>query len=392
LQDAVKGKSSTKKRKVDWNNFGLESSSGTFKELTKVTSALRPFKKHYFLVKQNCEYNLDWKKILTDQESYHVFCSNFIGRKEEKVTDFLVLYLLENILKNKHILKHPILVVIPEISYLCPYRAIGHKEFLSESIKSNLKTMRSEGRGMSSLSDSQVWNDVEEDLRGSSTIQLFGQLGDPKDVENLCKALGYGKNIKEQLSKPEIDRTYLIRGVKGTSPEDGGYFFFYPKAMHCEPHYNFEEMYREHNRKNPEEYPMKSYKEMHNKMQQMFKDEETKLKDRIKRREKELEELEKKKEMEKEAKKTETENVEVKKEKVKQIQDKSKETLMKLCYERFNDETLDKKERTFRKIADKLGIKSHKTVKKYIEEYPKIIEQENSKSYEDKFVEESTID
>jgi len=385
VQNSIKGKGSAKKKKPDWKNFGLESGVATMKELTKVSSALRPFKRHYFLAKQNCKYNLDWKNILTDQKNYHVFVSNFIGRKEEKVTDFLVLYLLESILKNKQYLKHPILVVIPEISYLCPYRPYGHKEFLANSIKRNLKTMRSEGRGMSSLSDSQVFGDVDEDLRGSFTAQLFGELGDIKDVENLCKALGYGKTIKEQLSQAEIPRTYLIRGVEEGSVEDGGYLFFYPKAMHCEPHYNFEEMYRKHNRENPKEYPMKSFKMMSEDMKKMFKEEENRIKEKVKRKQKQEEDEEKRKKAEKETKKLGTDDVQ--KEKVKNTEEKNKELLWKLCHEMRNDESIDLRERSYRKIGIKFGV-DKKTAQSYIEKWDKELKKEEGKDFEEGFIED----
>lgn len=386
IQDSIKGKGSGKRKKADWKNFGLESSSGTFKELIKVTSALRPFKKHYFLAKENCPYNLDWKSILADQKNYHVFVSNYIGRQDEKVTDFLVLYLLESILRNKSMIKHPILIVVPELPRLAPYRPEGHKIFLANSMKSNFKTIRSEGRGISVIGDGQVWNDLEEDLRGSFGVQLFGELGDMKDVENLCKASGYKGNVKEKLNKADPPRSYLIRGIEEGSPDDGGYYFFYSTAMHKEESYNFEEMYRKHNRENPEKYPMMSCKEIHDYMNKMFKDEENKLREKVKRREKELEELEKQKELEKEAKSSESEKVEVNKEKVQEIVDKSKEKIMQLCYEMFMDESINKRERSFRKIGLKFGV-DKKTAQKYIKKCSEKIKQDESKSYEERFTE-----
>lgn len=387
VQDSVKGKSKKGSRKADWKNFGLEATSGTMKELMKVSNILRPFKKHFFLSKQNCEYNLDWKSILTDQKNYHVFVSNFIGRFEEKVTDFVVLYLLESILKNKQYLKCPILMVFPEIDKLCEFHPEGHKIFLSESIKKNLKTIRSEGKGMSSLGDTHSFQDLDEDVRGSSTIQLIGELGDIKDVENLCKALGYGKNIKEQLSKMEINRTYLVRGVEEGSIEDGGYLFFYPTAMHKEASYNFEEMYRKHNKENPEEYPLKSYKEMSDKMKAMFKEEENKIRKKVQKREKEIEELEKKKELEKASQLSASEETDKKIEKAKKIVDDSKEKIMQLVYEMFMDESLPKKEKSFRKIGIKFSI-DKKTAQNYVENYKKKIQEEESKDFSDKVVEE----
>jgi len=389
IQDSVKGKVSGKKKKADWRNFGLEATSGTMKELSKVSNILRPFKKHFFLSKQNSEYNLDWKKILTDQESYHIFTSHFIGRREEKVTDFLVLYLLENVLKNKQFLKKPVLIVIPEISYLCPYRPVGHKEFLANSIKKNLKTIRSEGRGISTVADSQVWGDVDEDLRGASTINLFGELGDIKDIENVCKALGWKKGVKDQLNKSEISRTYLIRGVEEGSIDDSGYLFFYPRAMHCEPTYNFEEMYREHNRDNPEEYPLKSYKTVSEDMKRELREEENKLKKKIKKKEADAKKLEEKKNEERDANKLESESEEVVKEKIKEKEDKTKEEIMKLCYEAYQELN------SYRKVSDKfkgMNVKSHKTAKKYIDAYAKKLEENNDIDYEDKVIDELSVD
>lgn len=372
VQDSVKGKGE-KKKKADWKNFGLEATSGTMKEVSKISNILRPFKKHFFLSKQNCEYNIDWRSILTDQKNYHVFLSNYIGRNEEKLTDFLVLYLLENILKNKKYLKHPVLIVIPEISKLCPFKPVGHKEFLSDSIKKALKTIRSEGKGMSSILDSQVWGDVDDDLRGSSTIQIYGELGDIKDVENICKATGYKGKVKENMNKAEIPRTYLIRGVEDGSVDDGGYLFFYPSAMHCEPHYNFEEMYREHNQKDPETYPMMSCREIIEKISKDFKDEEDKMKKKIQKREKELEEIENKKKLEKENNQKENLESEKVKEELKEVKSKTDAEMKKIIYDYYMG--LEKK--SFSAVGKKFG-KDHKTIKKWLQEYSEKIEAEKN--------------
>ena len=391
FEKLVEGKKENKKMVRDWDNYGIKVKFGSPKEQTKIMQNLDIFKQHPFLAKQNCETNLDWKKILTDQENYHVFVSNYIGRQDEKVRDFLVLYLLENILKNKTTLKKPILIVIPEISYLCNFRPEGHKKFLAKSIQKNLKSIRSEGRGMSSLLDSQVWGNVSEEIRGSSTVSFYGELGDVKDVENLCKATGWGKSIKDQLSSAEVFRSYLVRGLdtqgQGSSMDLGGYMALYPKSMHCEPSYNFEEMYRKHHQENPEKYPMESYKELYNNLMKMFKDEEKKIKDRIMRKEKSEEDEEAKKEKEKEAKQSGDKDIEIKKEKIQRRSDEVKEKIMKLCYDMYNDEGLDSKERSYRKIAEKFEIKSHKTAKKYIEDYSKIAKENETKDFQDEFVE-----
>jgi hypothetical protein len=384
VQDSVKGRKG--KKKADWSNFGLETGSGTMKETSKISNILRHFKKHFFIQDNKCPYNLNWKDILTDQEHYHVFVSNFIGRDDEKLTDFLVLYLLEGILKNKKFIKDPILLVIPEVSKLTPARPEGHKEFLASSIKDSLKSIRSEGKGISSLLDGQIAMDIDDNVRDASSIQIYGELMGIRDIDGLCKSLGWGKKLKDQLNNMETPKTYLVKGIDYCKPDEGSYWFFPPIAMHKEENYNFEEMYLKHHRKSPEEYPLENYKKIYNEMKDKIKLEEMKIRAKVKKREQEQEKIEREKEESKETGKTEAVK-EVKKEK-KEIEEKNKLVLMKLCWERFNDETLDSKERSYRKIAEKLDIKSHKTVKKYIDNYKKILEEEQSKDFEEKFLDE----
>jgi hypothetical protein len=377
-----------KKEKYDWNNWGSISISGTAKERSKVGNITQSFVNHPFLTKETCSYNIDWKKILNDQEHYHLFASNFIPKDDEKITDFLVLHILESLIRHKDYVKCPVLIVIPEISYQCPYdsKNNGHKDALASSISKALVTIRNMGRGFTSISDTQVLSNVDPRIMAGSTIQIVGELGNNKDVDGFCKDLGLGREIKEQLSKMGTPRCYLVRGVHDCDIKDGCYWFFPPTAMHKEENYNFEEMYLKHHRKNPEEYPMENYREIHQIMNKTIKSDLDKWKAKVKKREEEQEKIEREKEESKETGKTEAVK-EVKKEK-KEIENKNKLVLMKLCWERFNDETLDSKERSYRKIAEKLDIKSHKTVKKYIDNYKKILEGEQSKDFEEKFLDE----
>jgi len=378
-QDSIKGKSTERKRKADPKNFYLEATSGTFKELTRISNYLRPFKNNFFLSKQSSSLNLNWKEILNDQESYHVFVSNFIGKKDEKLTDFIVLYLLESILKHKEYLKRPVVIVIPEISILCPFKPEGHKRFLAESVKDTLKVLRSSGRGMSSLLDSQVWNDIDEDVKGSSTQTLLGEFGNAKDIENISKSFLYKREIREQLRKSDTKNSYLIKGYE----DDGGYKFFFPKSMHGEPHYNFEEMYRKHYQSK-----LKSYKVLVDKMRENLKSEELKIKEKIKNKEKKEKELLDKKNLEKEKREKEKESTEKSSDTKEQKIVESTEKIMKICYDIFNDVNLDKKDKTYRSIGKKLNL-NHKTVKKYIDKYSDKQEENLDKDFVESFIEDN---
>ena len=303
VQDMVKGKETDGNKRADPKNFFLQASGGTMKSISEISTYMQPFKKDLFLAKDNCSLNLNWKEILSDQEHYHVFLSQFI--RDEKLKDFLILSLLEGLLRNKDYAKKPILVVISEIRKIAPFKPEGHKLYLSNSIKNALSLMRSSGRGMSSLLDSQVYTDISADIRNSSTKTFLGQLGGGDDLDKTCKFYSYKREIKEKLKNMPYRNCFLLVGKEDEDVFTG----FMSDSMHCEPDYNFIEMYRKKG------FSLKNYSEIHKIMKKMLKDEEDRFRDRIKKREKAEKERKEKEKSEKESRKEENQNVEKKIEK-----------------------------------------------------------------------------
>jgi len=368
MQDSIKGKSSGKKKVADSKNFYLESSSGSMKTMSEISNYLYPFKNDFFISSDSCRLNLNWKEIMSDRKHYHVFLSSFL--KDDKLKDFVVLVLLNGIINNKQYLKYPVVIVIPEVRTLCPFRPEGHKIFLAQGIKQALSMIRSSGRGMSSVLDTQVFLDVDENIRNTSNCVFLGQIGSEND--RVAKIYNYRREEREKLRRMEYGKgSYLIKGH-----EEDEIVFWFPSSMHCEEHYNFFEMYRKHKK------PVKKYSEEIKYMRNLIAEDEEKIRQRIKSREKEEKERKKREQKEKEAKSVEKHKSEKKEKKIEELEKQTKLQKMKLCYERFYDESLDKKERSYRKIAEKMGLKSHITAKKYIQEYEKYLV-ENSRHGED---------
>lgn len=352
-------KTPKEKRKTK-KSFYIDSGSATAKAIPEIISRLEPFQKYYLLAKDNAETNIDWKKILEDQEHYHVFSNALINN--EKISNFVVLSLLNGLLKNKKYMTCPVLILIPEINTLCPYRPEGHKRFLAKSIKKYLGMIRSSGKGgFSSILDTQVWVDVDEEVRNKSTITLLGELDAGLDIERIGKAYNFKREIREKLRNMEKRNSYIW-----TKEPDEPIKIFFSKSGHKEPKYSFFEMYKKF-------YPekMKSYNDLIEKMKKMAEEDENKIKEKIKRQEQKEKEERERKEREKMERQNQNNKEDKKIEKVKEIESKTKLQLMKLCFEMFNNEILDKKERSYRKIAIKMGLKSHLTAKKYINEYGK---------------------
>lgn len=362
VQNSIKGKISGKKRKYDPKNFYLEATSGTAKSIMEISNQLRLFQKDYFLIKENSPLKLNWKNIFEDRESIHVFQSNWI--KDEKLKDFIVLSLFQGVLDNKKYLKYPVLIVFPEINKLCPYKPEGHKRFLSRSIKGLLGIIRSSGRGMSSISDSQVYVDIDEEVRNKSTVTLLGQLGGGVDLDRVSKMYNYKREIRDQLRSMDYQNSFLIKGKE----DEGAVIFWFSSSCHAEPNYNFIEFYKKHKKL------VKKYNDLFKTMRKLYDDEEKKIIQKVKNKEKTEKKSEEQLKKEKEINVKKIEKVDEKIEKAKEQVKQSKEQIMKLCYEMYHNKELDSSERTLRKIGEKYGI-GHKTVKRYINKWKEKLEE-----------------
>lgn len=349
----------------DPRNFYLNTGSGTAKSIQEISNYLQPFKKHYFLSKDSCPLKLDIRKILQDNENYHVFVTNLI-KKDKKIKEFTSLVILNQIIENKDYARKPILIVIPEIRYLTPFKPQGYKLFLANGIKNALSTIRSQGSGMSALLDSQVFHDIDENVSSSATLLLLGEIVSAKDTDRLSKIYSLNKDKKELLLTRNKRNSYFPIGAKNWSWEsENSYRLWFPRHRHCEQEYNF---FRTFEKENPEK--LKNYSELIKTMAEDMKKEEEKIRDKIRKdeqREKEKIEFLKKEREEKKPKDDKSIS------KAKEITKKSKNELMRLVYE----EKQRNPDKSIREIGRDFKL-NHITVKKYLEKYPNLIKQENN--------------
>lgn len=373
-QEMISTKHEGKKRKANKKNFGLKVGSGSFKSITEISRLLYPFIQNYFLSSKNSKYNLDWEKILTDQEHYHVFTTEYLN--SEKLSQFVVLYLMEAVFKNRKFLKRPVVFVIPELRNLCPYYPEGYKKFLSDAVKNCMSMARSSGRGMSFLTDTQVWGGLDKQVKGSASAVLFGKLT-ADDIHEISQKWTLNRDTKEFLKAPRKPNSFLWIQDED---QDVKWTIWFPSGMHKEPEYNFREMYLQHYREDPEKYPLVNFNEIIKEMAKEYSAEEKKFLDIEKKKEEKERELEEKKKAEKEAKSSKTEEVKIIKEKAKQSIDKSREVMMKLCYQ----EKHDNPKMSNHDIAKKLGI-THSTVGKYLKIYKEKIDNQD---FSEKVIEE----
>lgn len=364
IQQKVKGKKEKKEMHIDPDNFDLQVTSGTLKSLQDVSNYFKIFKNDWFLSSENCPLNLDMKSILQDQESYHVFISKWISDK--KLSEFLVLALLNKIIRNRDYIKHPICIVIPEVKFLTPFKPKeAYKEFLASGIKDALSTVRSIGKGFSSIIDAQTFSSVDREVRGSSTDIFFGENSSPDDLEEIAKAMRYKRSILEQLSKMENRNSYLLKGYETFGAWKG----FFPSHMHCEPSYNFFSIYARYKKDS-----MRMYGNTIDMMKKRIENDRERVNKIRKLREKEIQEEEQKLVQEKQGR--EVKEVKIIKEKLKKVTSEKKEEIMKRAYE------LKQQGLSNRKIALNIGI-SDVTAGDYIKKYEKKIGKSKDESVEE---------
>jgi len=370
IESSLSSKSSKSKR--DPKNFLLQVPPGTRKSISEISRKLQPFQKNYFLAKDNGALNLNWKELLQDQKNLHVFSTYWLD--DEKLDDLVVLALLNGIIRNKKYKKHPILIMLPEISRQCPPNPKGYKIMLSKTIRNLLKTIRNITKGgCSSVVDSQDLTGIDDEIRKTSTEIFLGEVG--ADNERVAKVFNYGKRLREQLrNMGESDNhgdgrnKYIWVGH-----EEDLLTLFFSSAGHKEQGDDFFDSYKKEYSKD-----MKNYNNLKEQMKKSYLDDENKVREKVKRIDKEEKEKIEKEKREKEKSKSDDSKEDKKSSRIKEIEAKNRLDKMKLCYEMKNDPKLNEKEKSFRKIALKYGL-THDTVKKYIQEYEKIGDEDGNK-------------
>jgi len=375
IKEGIVGKKEGKETRHDPNLFDLPITSGTAKSLQDIASYFLPFRKNYFLVPDDSDLKLDWGKILNDNQHYHVFGSTYLD--DEKLKDFCVLGLLEAIIRNRKKGKKPILIYIPEIRYLVPYRPEGYKKFLAYSIKSKISIMGNMGKGgISGIFDSQSITDTDEDVRKSQTKTFFGELSD-RDLDYVTKTFRWKKDDMIPLIKSDVERESQPSFLYAGDVERGSWTPRFPSHCHAEESYDFDEMYKKY-------YPekMMSYSLILEREKKRINEERELIRQKIKKERERKKEEEKRKREERERKKSGKEPSAIPK-KIKEKLNETKKRDMELAYNMYKDKNIPKRDRSIRKIAEKINIPKS-TVAKYIKIYEELNNEELSKVQNEK--------
>lgn len=343
-----------KVKKINKEFFTTATTSGTLKDIQNIQSLFIPFKQDYFLSNDTCKLNIDFRKLINEQNNYH--CLTYKWLKDEKMQYFTILCFLIGIDSALEYAKHPVVIVIDEIRKLVPDKATGYKDFLAEIIKNLLSTVRNKGKGVSVICGSQVFFDIEEDVRNSFTEPFFGRLP-PQDIERLSKIHSWNQQDRRMMTTMKKNHFHRLGDA-----DIKEYTLLFPPHAHKEPKFNFFEMYHKY-------YPYleRSYGVLVSDMKKSLEKETKEARKLAEQKDKRQKEEIKKAQEEKIGKSLVAKELEELKQQKKNETKSSKDDLMQKCYEIYTD-PVQPKPPSFREIGRQLGL-SFPTVKKYIEEY-----------------------
>jgi len=335
--------------------FNIQSStSGTMKDIQQIQGLFIPFKSDYFLAQENCPHNIDFRKMVLDNEHYH--CLTYRWITDIKMKYFAILSFLLGIdeaLDNVH---HPVCIIIDEIRKLTPDKPeFSFQEFIAEIIKNMLSTLRN--KGVTIICGTQSFINTNLDVRESFNEKLFGKIGQ-KDIEILSKTHFWNSTMRERMTSMKMNHFHRLG-----DQENDEYVMLFPTHPHKEPDMDFIQLYSKY-------FPfnLKTYSDLLHEMSKEFDKEVEESKAIAHKKEQDAKEEIKKMVEEKEQKSSAVKKLEVMQEekKVEKIQDK--EELQKACYDLYMKQKESGQKPSFRAISIQLSISSP-SAKKYILDY-----------------------
>ena len=251
----------------DPKSFGLSGTSmGSLKNIDEILRSFNRFQLNMFLMPENFELNLDIEELFENPEKIKIFTTRYID--DQKTKDFVVLMLLNQIVKNAYKSKHPILIVMDELKDLCPSNTnLGYKKILAKEISRMLNTMF-RANNIASISTSQSFSGISKYLlRTNCFTEVFiGSLDSETDLLNLKQIYNFDKPIINSIQNLDFN-CFLIRGIPDlpiNAQEDNPFRSLFSPFPHKEPYYKFDDLFEKY-------YPekMNKYSEILNKMESL---------------------------------------------------------------------------------------------------------------------------
>jgi len=215
--------------------------AGTKKELAQVISMFEPYVETPIFMPDNFPLNLDFGKIVNDQEHYHIFLYKWLPDEKQKyVSKIAVFEELYEFLGNKDKVKYRVALGSDEISAVFPDKPSGYVKVAAGLLRQRFKTIRTRGKGVITASCGQVFYDVEQGIQNLLKYKYFGRLS-AGDIERLAKIYKCVNNNKEMLAKMPLGQF-----ISPSMPSSEPHTTLMPQHMLPEEGANFFQLYRKY--------------------------------------------------------------------------------------------------------------------------------------------------
>lgn len=149
---------------------------GDARTVQNIKDSFKVFLKDNFLMPESWSMNLDMVKILNDNKHIHFFIDFFLTDKKSKYVNLVLLLELIKEALGTGLVQHHVVLVFEEIKILLPSKDVGYIRGLEDTIIDLLSSIRSAGKGVTTIGTTQVFGDTSQQYRALCNEIYFGKI------------------------------------------------------------------------------------------------------------------------------------------------------------------------------------------------------------------------
>lgn len=146
---------------------------GDKNDYNMINSVLKPLIDSGAIMPDNFKYNFDIKNLISDKGKRHVFVYNGLPKEYEKLQDFFLFHILNEIARHSDECKYPLSILIEEAQSKVPFKGEGHKKVLAEKMGDVIGTIRKTAKGTGVFITSRSWNKMASQVRDECGEQII---------------------------------------------------------------------------------------------------------------------------------------------------------------------------------------------------------------------------
>lgn len=181
---------------------------GDQRTLRNIVNCFGSFRDYFFLQPSSFKLNINWRRILNDPRSYHIFSTKWI--KDNRLKVFVIIQLLKGLQNelSKMNVKYPCVIILEEIKILLPVNVSTiYEAELANLLRKLLSSIRTKGRGVTTLATTQTYRATNKEYRDSCTLHIIGRSA-AGDKRVFLKDYGFSASAIEEIESLRVGRFF----------------------------------------------------------------------------------------------------------------------------------------------------------------------------------------